>query len=305
MYQPLVGKTVIITGGGRGIGRATSRLLAAMGATVVVNDYGVAPDGTGDDDSAAREVVESIEADGGKAIAHYSDVTQLEQTQDLVATAIKQTGRLDGVVNNAGILRDGIFHKMPAEDFNAVLNVHLRGSFNVSRSAAPILREQGSGAFVHMTSNSALIGNVAQANYSSAKAGILGLSRSIALDMERYSVRSNAVAPTAWSRLTAAIPTNDGTDDRAQAVKAYGPEAVARFVAFLLSDQARHITGQVFSVRGQEIHLMSQPRPMRTIVTDPPINAESDLTGRFETLARLLPEKWMVPLEESKHVFPL
>lgn len=303
MYQPFAGKSVVVTGGGRGIGRATSLQLAELGAYVVVNDYGVESDGTGADASAAQDVVQEIKAAGGDGVAHHGDVSNLDDAQELIQVAVSSTGRLDGVVNNAGILRDSIFHKMSAEDFNAVLDVHLRGSFNVSRSAATVLREQGSGVFVHMTSNSALIGNIAQANYSSAKAGIIGLSRSIALDMARYSVRSNAVAPTAWSRLTATIPTNPDEESRADAVKAYGPESVARFVAFLLTDEAKHITGQVFSVRGREVHLMSQPRPMRTIIVHE--DSQIDLADRYRFLSKSLAESRLVPLEESKHVFPL
>jgi len=193
----LNGKVILITGAGRGIGRTTAIEAARAGAAVVVNDPGAdsrGESGTGDG-GPAHDVVTEIVAAGGRAVADTGSVTSREDAQAMVARALESFGRLDGVVNNAGNLRDGLFHKMSVEDFLSVVSVHLIGSFHVARAAAPLFREQGSGAYVHMTSTSGLIGNLGQANYSAAKAGIVGLSKSIALDMERFSVRSNCVAP--------------------------------------------------------------------------------------------------------------
>ncbi|MEP6405428.1 MAG: SDR family NAD(P)-dependent oxidoreductase, partial [Marinobacter sp.] len=186
----LEGKVIIVTGAGRGIGRATALMLAESGARVVVNDIGGSADGSGTDATPAQEVVDEIKAAGGDAVASFDSVTSWEGGQKIVQSAIDHFGRIDGVINNAGNLRDVIFHKMTEEDFDAVLAVHLKGTFNVSRAAAPIFREQGSGTFVNMTSTSGLIGNFGQANYAAAKMGIVGLSKSMALDMQRFGVTS-------------------------------------------------------------------------------------------------------------------
>ncbi len=206
--RTLDGKVAVVTGAGRGIGRATALALAHEGALVVVNDLGAGVDGEGSDISPAQEVVGEIEKAGGKAVANGDSVADWDGATNIVACALDTFGRIDCVVNNAGILRDRIFHKMAPEEWDAVIGVHLPGSFYVSRAAAPHFRKQESGAFVHMTSTSGLIGNFGQANYAAAKLGIAALSKSIALDMSRFNVRSNCISPFAWSRMIGSIPTD-------------------------------------------------------------------------------------------------
>src|SRR5258707_1233071 len=193
-------------------------------------------------------------------------LAEAASANNIIKTALDAFGRLDGVVNNAGILRDAIFHKMSVFDFELVIKVHLLGSFYVSHAAARLFREQESGAFVHFTSTSGLVGNFGQANYAAAKLGIAGLSRSIALDMARFNVRSNCVSPFAWSRLIGTIPTRTEAEAaRVAKIQQMGPEKIAPICAFLLSDAAKDVTGQIFAVRMNEIFLMSQSRPLRSI----------------------------------------
>ncbi len=262
----LDGKVVIVTGAGRGIGREIALLAAAEGARVVVNDLGGSADGSGGSSEPAQQVVDEIRAKGGEAVASFDSVAEPGPANNIVKTALENFGRLDGVVNNAGILRDSIFHKMSVADFETVIRVHLLGSFYVAHAAARLFREQNSGSFVHFTSTSGLIGNFGQANYAAAKMGIVGLSKSIALDMQRFNVRSNCVSPFAWSRLIGEIPTTTEAEKlRVARMQAMGPEKIAPLSVFLLGDAARDVTGQVFAVRMNEIFLMSQSRPLRSI----------------------------------------
>lgn len=264
--RTLEGKSVIVTGSGRGIGREIALLAARHGAHVVVNDPGASTSGEGGDAAPADEVVAEIRASGGIAEPDYNSVSEPESAAAIIETAIRAFGRIDGVVNNAGILRDRIFHKLTPEDFRAVIDVHLMGSFNVSIAAAQHFRTQQGGAFVHFTSASGLVGNYGQANYSAAKLGIVGLSKSIALDMARYDVRSNCICPFAWSRMIGSIPTNTPEEAaRVEKLKSMGPEKIAPMAVFLLSDLAAAVTGQIFAVRKNEIMLMSQPRPLRAM----------------------------------------
>jgi NAD(P)-dependent dehydrogenase (short-subunit alcohol dehydrogenase family) len=195
-------------------------------------------------------------------------VAEWDSAQRIIATATGRFGRLDALVNNAGILRDKIFHQMSPEEFDAVVKVHLYGSFYMSRAAAAVFRQQESGAFVHMTSTSGLIGGLAQANYASAKMGIVGLSKTIALDMARFNVRSNCIAPSAFSRMIESVP---GMTPEKQAAylemrKAKTkPEQVAPLAVFLASDAAKDVNGQIIGSRGNELYLYSQPRPIRTL----------------------------------------
>ena len=264
--EALEGKAVIVTGAGRGIGREIALLAAAEGAKVVVNDLGGAADGSGKSSGPVEEVVELIRQKGGTAVPNFDTVAEPSAAAMIVKTALDHFGKLDGVVNNAGILRDAIFHKMSVADFELVIKVHLLGSFYVSHAAARLFREQGSGVFVHFTSTSGLVGNFGQANYAAAKLGIVGLSKSIALDMARFNVRSNCVSPFAWSRLIGTIPMNTEEEKaRVARIQAMGPEKIAPLSVFLLSDQAKDVTGQIFAVRMNEIFLMSQSRPIRSV----------------------------------------
>ncbi len=266
MAKALDGKVIIVTGAGRGIGREIALLAAREGAKVVVNDPGVAADGSGADATPAEQVVEDIRQQGGIAVANFETVAEAVPASRIVKHAVDVFGRLDGVVNNAGILRDAIFHRMSVESFEAVIQVHLMGSFYVSHAAARLFREQESGAFVHFTSTSGLIGNFGQANYAAAKLGIVGLSKSIALDMHRFNVRSNCVSPFAWSRLIGTIPTESEAEQaRVARMQQMGPEKIAPLVAYLLGDAAHDVTGQIFAVRMNEIFLMSQSRPLRSV----------------------------------------
>jgi len=262
----LDGRVVIVTGAGGGIGRDIALMAGANGAKVIVNDIGAGLDGSGQDDGPAARVVKEIKDAGGQAVASLDSVANAAGAKRIVETARDTFGRLDGIVNNAGILRDTFFHKMNDVDWDSVLKVHLYGSFNVSREAAPIFKDQQSGSFVHMTSTSGLIGNLAQANYSAAKLGIVGLSKSIALDMQRFGVRSNCIAPFAWSRMISSIKVDTPEQKaRVSRLQQMTPAKVAPLAIYLLSERAAAVTGQIFSVRNNEIFLFSQPRPVRSV----------------------------------------
>jgi len=265
----------------------------------VINDVGVSLSGDGGSASPAEETRATIQAAGGRAIVGTDSVSEWETARRIIGTAVDAFGRLDVVVNNAGILRDAFFHKMTPEEWTSVVNVHLNGSFFVSRAAAEVFRTQQSGSFVHMTSTSGLIGNVAQANYSAAKMGIVGLSKSIALDMQRYNVRSNCVAPFAWSRMTSNIPSKTADQvARVEKLKLMPPEKNGPLVVALASDYAGAVTGQVFAVRRNEIVLMSQSRLLRSVQRDGGWTPE---LVRDHAFPALLPS--MPPLDRSQDVF--
>ena len=265
MTRLLEGKVALVTGGGRGIGRGIALALAQAGARVVVNDLGATLDGQASGEHPAAEVVTAIEALGGEAIVDGGSVADWNAAHKMVEAAVERFGRIDIVVNNAGILRDAMFHRMSEAEFDAVIAVHLKGGFNVSRAAATHFKAQGSGVFVHMSSTSGLVGNLGQANYSAAKLGIAALSKSIALDMAKFGVRSNAVAPFAWTRMIDSIPAvTPEQKRRVEGLKKLVPEKVAPFVVALCADAAQDVTGQIFGVRNNEIYLFSQPRPIRS-----------------------------------------
>ncbi|MEM1299889.1 MAG: SDR family NAD(P)-dependent oxidoreductase [Pseudomonadota bacterium] len=262
----LDGKVALITGAGRGIGRDMALAVAAAGAKVVVNDLGGDQTGGGADQIPALEVVKEIADAGGEAVANFGSVTDRDATEAMVAQALADFGGLDIVVNNAGVLRDVIFHKMSYDDWDTVINVHLNGSFNVAHAAAPHFRQQGSGCFVHYTSTSGLIGNFGQANYAAAKLGIVGLSKSIALDLSRFGVTSNCISPFAWSRMIGTIPINDEAQAaRIEKLKRMTPAKIAPVIVALGSEAGKSVTGQIFAVRNNEIFLMSQSRPLRSV----------------------------------------
>jgi NAD(P)-dependent dehydrogenase (short-subunit alcohol dehydrogenase family) len=258
-------KAVVVTGAGGGIGRDFALAMAAAGAAVVVNDIGASVHGEGKDAGPAQKVVDEIKAAGGRAVASTDSVADWAAAQRIVECCVDSFKRIDAVVNNAGILRDRFFFNMSIEEWKAVIDVHLNGSFYVSRAAAPHFKQRSSGAYVHMTSTSGLIGNLGQANYSAAKLGIAGLSKSIALDMAKFKVRSNCIAPFAWSRMIGSIPAE--TEDqkaRVEKMKAMATAKIAPLAVYLLSDQS-DVSGQIFSVRANEIFLMGQSRPLKSV----------------------------------------
>lgn len=263
----LQGKVVVVTGAGNGIGAEIAKQAAAAGASVVVNDVGVSPTGQGGDPTVAGRVVDEIVSNGGKAAPSVRSVSDWDDAHGIIQDALDAFGRVDCVVNNAGILRDGLFHKMSKEDFDVVDDVNLRGVFYVSRAAAPHFKNQASGCYVHMTSTSGLIGNLGQVNYGAAKLGVAGLSKLIALDMQRFGVTSNAIAPFAWTRMVATIPETPENKKRLEVNRRLKPERIAPLVIALASDAGRATTGQIFGVRNNEIYLFSQPRPIRTAHT--------------------------------------
>lgn len=294
----LQGKVVVVTGAGGGIGRDIALAMAAEGARVVVNDLGVSVDGSGKDSEPANRVVSDIEETGGAAIPNNDSVASWEGAQRIIGAAVEAFGRIDCVVNNAGILRDRMFHKMSEDEWRAVISVHLDGTFFVSRAAADHFRKQNGGAYVHMTSTSGLIGNFGQANYSAAKLGIAALSKSIALDLARYNVRSNCIAPFAWSRMTSSIPGNTPAEkERVEKLKKMEARKVAPMAVYLASDAAAAVTAQIFAVRANEIMLMSQPRPLRSVHHDGGWTPQA-----IAEIAVPSMQKYFYPLERSPDV---
>jgi NAD(P)-dependent dehydrogenase (short-subunit alcohol dehydrogenase family) len=265
----LEGKIAIVTGAGRGIGRAEALLMASEGASVIVNDVGASTSGEGSDTTPAEQVVKEIEAIGGKAIANYSDVTSFSDTEKLIQSAIDEFGRLDILVNNAGILRDRMLVNMEEAEWDAVVSVHLKGTFNCSRHASAYWRERSKagedtrGRIINTSSPSGLYGNVGQSNYGAAKAGIAAFTVIAAQELQRYGVTVNAISPSARTRMTEQAfgqitKPADGFD-------AFAPENIAPIVAYLATDDAAGITGQVFSVQGGSISLLEGWMPVRSI----------------------------------------
>ncbi len=292
-------KVAIVTGAGRGIGRSIAEMLGREGARVVVCDIGASLQGAGTDDSPAHDTVAAINKAGGEAIASTLSIAEPKNADLIVKAALDAFGRVDILVNNAGILRDVIFHKMSWSDWSDVIAVHLHGSFNMSRAVAGPFRERNSGAYVHMTSTSGLIGNFGQANYMAAKLGIVGLSRGIALDMQRFNVRSNCIAPFAFTRMIESIPAQtEAEKQRVERLAQMTPDKVAPLSVYLASDAAAGISGQIFSVRNNEIFLFNQPRPIRVIHRSEGWTPESvgeQLKGAFGPS--------FTPLERSGDVF--
>jgi len=249
----------VVTGGGTGIGRAVSIGLAAAGAKVVVNDYGVGVDGRDPSSAPANEVVGVIQKAGGQATASPESVATMAGGKAVVGLALKEFGDLDILVCCAGILRERMIFNMSEEEWDAVIAVHLKGHFTVMQPATAHMREKKRGCIIGFTSTAGLEGSPGQPNYSAAKEGIVGLMRSTALAMAKYGVRCNAISPTADTRMTQRLPS-----ERRGAATATPPEAIAPVVAFLASDRAAHITGQVIGVRGTEVSVYSHPATLRT-----------------------------------------
>ena len=262
-------KVILVTGAGGGIGREFALALGREGAKVVVNDLGASLDGVGTDNERAQSVVDEIKAAGGEAIANGESVADWDAAARMVQLAVDTYGRIDCVINNAGILRDRFFFNMSKEDWHQVIDVHLHGAFYVSRAAATHFKAQQSGSYVHMVSTSGLIGNLAQANYSAAKLGIAALSKSIAMDMAKFNVRSNCISPFAWSRMISSIPTETPEQQaRVERLQKMESSKIAPLAVYLASDAGVGVSGQVFAVRANEIFLMSQSRPIRSMPTE-------------------------------------
>lgn len=257
----LEGKVVAVTGAGRGIGRSIALDAAKAGAKVVVADYGVGMDGSEPSSDVADGVVAEIVDAGGEAIAAASDVGTMEGGGAVVEAAMDGFGRIDGAVCVAGILRERMLFNMSEEEFDQVVRVHLKGTFTIYKSAAAIMRKQeGGGSLIGFTSGVWALGSVAQANYSAAKGGIVSLTYSAAVGLERYGVRANAIAPVARTRMSANVPMDLAENGE--------PEDISPMAVYLLSDRSSHITGQVYSVVGDKIAVWSQPKEVRSMYTD-------------------------------------
>jgi NAD(P)-dependent dehydrogenase (short-subunit alcohol dehydrogenase family) len=292
-------KVVVVTGAGGGIGRELALSLAAQGASVVVNDIGVSVTGEGLDFGPAQKVTEEIRAQGGKAVANTDSVSDWDSAHQIIQTAIDAFGHIDGVMNNAGILRDRFFFNMSSEEWRTVIDVHLNGSFNVARAAAPHFKSQGSGSYLHMTSTSGLIGNYGQANYSAAKAAITALSKSIALDMAKFSVRSNCISPFAFSRMVGSIPVETADQkERVERLKFMESKKIAPLATYLMSDAAKDVSGQIFAVRANEIFTMSQSRPLRSVHQESGWSPETISSHAIPAL-----RSSFYPLDRSQDVF--
>ena len=264
----LEGRVAICTGSGRGVGAEVAKMMAANGAKVVVNDPGVSGTGDGGDQSPAEEIAEAIRSAGGEAVANFGSVASYEDCLGMVQQARDEFGGLHIMFNPAGILRDRMFHKMSPEDWQAVIDVHLTGHFNVNRAAINLFRDQEYGRIVMVGSTSGLLGNIGQTNYGSAKMGIVALSRIVAMENASKGITSNVICPSADTRMTRSVPTPKDPDAAAlrdERLRRSRADAIAPLCTFLAPEDAAHVNGQVFHQRAAELSLYSQPRPLRMV----------------------------------------
>jgi NAD(P)-dependent dehydrogenase (short-subunit alcohol dehydrogenase family) len=283
MSGTLEGKVILITGAGRGVGRAVAMAAAAEGAKLVINDFGTTPTGAGGTEfGVAQAVVDEIKASGGDAVADAGSVAEWSDAQAMIAKAIGSFGRIDGVVNNAGIVNMSPFEETDPADFERIVRVHLFGMFNVSRSAAPHFKAQRSGNFVHVVSSAGLIGMHSNAGYCAVKGGMAALAKAMALDLEGYGVRVNCVAPSADSRLSKLNDDQVTSGAAGNAPKPVlsakdkaPPEDVAPLFTYLLSDRSSDVNGQIFGIRGHDLYLYNQPRIVRMIQSHEPWTVDS------------------------------
>ncbi len=273
----LQGKVAVVTGSGRGVGRGIALALAREGAKVVINDVGCEVDGRGSAEDPAAQVVKEIKALGSDAAPNYDSVASFSGAENIIKTATEKFGRIDILVNNAGIVRDRSIAKMSEEDFDAVLGVHLKGSFNCGRHAIPIMREQGYGRIINITSSAGLRGNFGQTNYGAAKAGIMGLTLVWAIELGKYGITVNAMAPAGLTRMVGTIPGMEGKEPPPE----MNPELNGPMVAFLASEKAAHVNGQIFGRRGFGYTIFQQPRPIAMMYKPGGLSA-SEIAANFD-----------------------
>ncbi|MFM8304575.1 MAG: SDR family NAD(P)-dependent oxidoreductase [Actinomycetota bacterium] len=275
----LDGRVAVVTGSGRGIGREFARCMASEGAKVVVNDVGVSLDGRGTEEDPAATVCREIEEGGGEAVPNYDSVTDFAGAERIVNTAVESFGRVDILVNNAGIVRDRTLVKMDESDFDAVIAVHLKGSFNCARHAAPIMKDQGYGRIINITSSAGLRGNFGQTNYGAAKAGLMGMTFIWAMELGRYGITVNAVAPAGATRMTASLYERSGMEVPPE----QDPALNAPLVAFLASERAAHVNGQVLGRSDYAFTLFQHPKQVAFMWKDGGFTPE-ELADNFDVI---------------------
>jgi NAD(P)-dependent dehydrogenase (short-subunit alcohol dehydrogenase family) len=296
----LDGRVAIVTGGGRGIGQSISRLFSAQGASLVINDLGGSPDGTGHDEGPARAIADELTAGGAAAVSDSGDIADTDTGERLVQTAVDQFGKLDIVVNVAGILRDRMIFNLPPEDWDAVIRVHLRGHYSTIRPAAAYWRSQrnpaGNYRIINFSSGSGLHGSPGQPNYAAAKLGIVGLTYSLAQGLGRYGVTANAIAPGASTRLTDTIPDDKragaSIGDSAAPDPRMSPDNIAPICAYLASEQSSWLTGRTLSASGYTVGLYNNPEVIAEVGSDGPWSLDdlaAQLTSTFRPLADGVP----------------
>src|SRR5215472_9319755 len=264
----LEGRVAICTGSGRGVGGEVAKLMAAHGAKIVINDPGTSGSGEGADQAPAQEIVDQIKAAGGEAIANYGSVAKFEDCLAMVQQARDTFGGLHIVFNAAGILRDKMFHNMFPEDWQAVIDVHLTGHFNVNRAAISLFREQNYGRIIMVSSTSGLLGNIGQTNYGSAKMAVVALARIVALENQSRGITANVICPSADTRMTRSVPVPKdpvAAAAREERLRRSRADAIAPLCVYLAAEQAAHVNGQVFHQRAGELSLYGHMRPVRTV----------------------------------------